>query len=359
VITPAATTPDGGQLTFLGPACACCRQEIIGKFFSAGGQKYHPECFVCSVCGAAIDDTTGFAEDTEGKIYCEKDFDELHAPRCEACKRPVADACIKLGERVWHPDHFVCSGCGVKLRGKPFREDDGLPYCPPCKEIRAKKNATSGEICARCKQPITGEYVIINGQKIHLEHFRCELCHAEFLGGNFKEHEGKQVCLNCYSKIAKQCCARCKKPIVGRTVTALNNIYHPECFCCTVCGDLFTKGSYFEHDGLPYCYFHHNQLFGKVCCVCERVIPDNAINFNDHFYHSTCFKCHGCSKPLTTKAKVMGVDGKAMCGKCFEKLPPEVKKRVMKRKEEEAKQEKIRKKQEKKEAKLLKEELKQ
>lgn len=350
-IKPASVGPDGARLTFGGPACAACGNEIIGKFFSAGGKKYHPECFCCCVCGCQINETTGFGEDQDGKIYCESDFNERNAPRCEACKGPIVDTCIKLGEKVWHPDHFVCSGCGAKLRGKPYREDEGLPYCPKCKEVRTRRKGLGGELCAQCKKPILGEYLIINGQKVHIEHFRCEICQAEFVGGNFKEYEGKHLCASCFGKVARTVCSKCGKPIVGRTVTALNNVYHPECFCCTVCGDLFAKGSYFEHDGKPYCFFHYNQLFGKLCCICEKVIPNNAINFADNYYHEACFKCHGCGTQLTLKSKVTAVDGKAMCHKCFEKLPKDVRERVNKRKKEEAKREKEQKKLEKKEAK--------
>jgi len=351
VIKPAAVGPDGSKLTFNGPACFACGNEIIGKFYSAGGNKYHPECFTCCVCGCEINETTGFGEDQNGKIYCEHDFNELNAPRCEVCKRPIIDTCIKLGERVWHPDHFVCTSCGTRLRGKPYREDEGYPYCPPCKELRNKKKANTGELCAQCKKPITGEYIILNGQKIHIEHFRCEICHSEFLGGNFREYEGKRICLDCFGKVAKTICFKCKKPIIGRTVTALGNVYHPECFCCTVCGDLFAKGSYFEHDGLPYCFFHYNQLFGKICCICDKVIPTGAINFAENFYHETCFKCHGCNCHLTLKSHVSAVDGRPMCSKCFEKLPKEVRERVIKRKKEEEKRAKEQKKLEKAEAK--------
>ena len=351
VIKPAAVGPDGAKLTFNGPACFACGNEIIGKFYSASGNKYHPECFVCCVCGCEINETTGFGEDQNGKIYCENDFNELNAPRCEVCKRPIVDTCIKIGERVWHPDHFVCTSCGARLRGKPYREDEGFPYCPPCKELRNKKKANTGELCAQCKKPITGEYIILNGQKIHIEHFRCEICHSEFLGGNFREYENKRICLDCFAKVAKTICFKCKKPIIGRTVTALGNVYHPECFCCTVCGDLFAKGSYYEHDGLPYCFFHYNQLFGKVCCICDKVIASGAINFAEKFYHEGCFKCHGCNCQLNLKSHVSAVDDRPMCTKCFDKLPKEVRDRVIKRKKEEEKRAKEQKKLEKAEAK--------
>jgi hypothetical protein len=45
--------------------------------------------------------------------------------------------------------------------------------------------------CAKCKLPITGEFIMFRGQKVHSEHFRCEECGSEFKGGNCREYEGR------------------------------------------------------------------------------------------------------------------------------------------------------------------------
>eukprot|EP01107_Rhizomastix_libera_P009935 TRINITY_DN2617_c0_g1_i1.p1 TRINITY_DN2617_c0_g1~~TRINITY_DN2617_c0_g1_i1.p1 ORF type:complete len:509 (-),score=159.32 TRINITY_DN2617_c0_g1_i1:1621-3147(-) len=352
-IQPAAAAPDGSDVEFSGPPCHSCSRPIIGKFFSAAGKQFHPECFVCNVCNIQITEDTGFVEGEDGTIYCEKDFNDKFAPKCETCKKPVTDACIKIGDKLYHPDHFVCNGCGCKLRGKPYREIDGLPYCPPCKELRVKAAASKGELCAKCKQPIVGDYLIINGQKMHPDHFRCEICHADFLGGNFKEHEGKSYCNNCFDKISQSNCHRCQKPITSRSITALNHIFHPECFTCTVCHDPFPAGSFFEKDGEPYCKFHYNKLFGKVCIKCEGLIPGEAIEFGGRHYHPACFGCHGCSKPFSSSSKVTNVEGKPMCNDCFGKLPKEVRKRILDRLEAEQKAKKAQEKAEKAEQKAI------
>ena len=126
-----------------------------------------------------------------GKIYCQEDYLELFGTKCHGCKRPIEDACIRFLDRAYHPNHFVCAECGIGLLGKEYKDDEGDPFCLKCKAIRVRVRATKNDLCARCKKPILGEYIILNGQKIHPEHYRCESCGTEFLGGNAKEYDGK------------------------------------------------------------------------------------------------------------------------------------------------------------------------
>lgn len=48
------------------------------------------------------------------------------------------------------------------------------------------EQAPPTEPCARCKKPITGDFIVLHGQKMHAEHFRCEECGCEFKGGKYE-----------------------------------------------------------------------------------------------------------------------------------------------------------------------------
>lgn len=66
-----------------------------------------------------------------------------------------------------------CLDCGTKLVGAKYIDDEGEgPFCLTCKNNRVKYRPGQGEICAKCKKPINGPYLVLNGQKIHPEHYR-------------------------------------------------------------------------------------------------------------------------------------------------------------------------------------------
>jgi len=320
---PAQQTPTGQKLTFTGPPCSVCGEPIIGRVFAVGDKKYHPQCFQCAHCHRQILESEEFMEE-KGDVYCQDCYYDLFGERCYGCKQPILDKCIRFMDRAYHPEHFACGECGTSLLGVEYKEDEGDPLCMKCKSIRIKIRETKNELCALCKKPIMGEYIILNGQKIHPEHYRCESCGCDFMGGNCKEHNGKNYCYECYEKLVKNVCAGCGKPIIGRSLTALQRTWHPECLCCSVCGETFVQGKYFEHEDKAYCQFHYYKMFGKICPRCQKVVEDDGISAIGQLWHQACFTCHGCSKPLTAKGGVYDYESKPLCKHCFGKLPKAV-----------------------------------
>jgi hypothetical protein len=55
-----------------------------------------------------------------------------------------------------------------------------------------------------------------------------------------------------YLRMLKKVCAACRKPIVGRSMSALNRVWHPEHFVCAHCHEPFGESNFWEKDGLPY-----------------------------------------------------------------------------------------------------------
>jgi len=93
---------------------------------------------------------------------------------------------------VYHPNHFTCQGCGINLVGTQFKEAGGEAYCGECKKnlqlvvgtfinvgsIRFMQTLIvvylpsldpTIHICAKCKKPIIGEYILLFGQRMHPE----------------------------------------------------------------------------------------------------------------------------------------------------------------------------------------------
>eukprot|EP01133_Synstelium_polycarpum_P004360 gene4360-5092_t len=346
-IALAPITPDGRSVKATGPPCGHCGEMIIGVSTNALGKSYHPEHFVCTYCHQPF---KGSFIEHDNKLYCEDDYLDLFSPRCTSCSKPIEDTCITaLGGR-FHPDCFVCSGCGTNLKGKPYKEEDGEVYCNQCKLARQKRLAAKSEICAKCKLPITGEYITLGGQPLHSEHYRCEECGCEFIGKTCHEYEGRLYCYEDYQKQIRNICGSCSKPIIGRSVTALGKVWHPEHFTCTTCQVPFAGSSFREHGGKPYCETHYHQYFGRLCNKCNKPVIDKGVDAFGKVYHREHFCCTGCETLLGKE--VLDWDGKPLCYKCYEALPKEVRKRIKQKKHGDKKSEANREKIARKEAKL-------
>lgn len=69
--------------------CAACNKVILGKVISALNKQWHPEHFTCASCDAELGHITYY--ESNGRPYCEKDYNELFAPRCAYCNGPILE----------------------------------------------------------------------------------------------------------------------------------------------------------------------------------------------------------------------------------------------------------------------------
>lgn len=76
---------------------------------------------------------------------------------CAACKKPIDDECIILGERQWHirPPHLVCGACQDDLTGDLGRarwsEKNDCPFCRTCAETKGRDPQAVGGFSYRSK----------------------------------------------------------------------------------------------------------------------------------------------------------------------------------------------------------------
>lgn len=110
--------------------CESCSLSISGKIVTAGGCRFHPECFICHHCHTALECVAFYEEpeasrverlshtqdtDEEARIprfYCHLDFHELFSPRCKSCKTPIEGEVVVACGAEWHVGHFFCAECG-------------------------------------------------------------------------------------------------------------------------------------------------------------------------------------------------------------------------------------------------------
>ena len=176
---------------------------------------------------------------------------------------------------------------------------------------------------------IEGEFITLQGQKMHPHHFSCHKCKCSFKGANCHEYEGRLYCEPHYRELLAATCAQCRKPITGRAVTALGRQWHPEHFCCAHCEQPFSGMNFMTKNNKAYCETHYFQLFGNMCKWCRKPISGSGVRAAGGMFHQEHFLCSICDKPISG-GKFVAWEGKPNCKSCYTKLPKSVRDRETK-----------------------------
>ncbi|GLD50229.1 leupaxin-like protein [Lates japonicus] len=145
--------------------------------------------------------------------------------------------------------------------------------------------------CASCNKCIVGKMITALGEVWHPEHFVCVVCKTELSSRGFFEREGQPYCDKDYHRLFSPRCAYCKGPIIQNILTALDQTWHPEHFFCTHCGGLFGPEGFLEKDGKPYCCKDFYHLFAPKCSGCGESVKENYLTAANGTWHPECFVC--------------------------------------------------------------------
>ncbi|CAL8337908.1 unnamed protein product [Lota lota] len=232
---------------------------------------------------------------------------------CGACKKPIVGQVVTAMGRTWHPEHFVCTHCQDEIGSRNFFERDGQPYCE-----KDYHNLFSPR-CHYCNGPILDKVVTALDKTWHPEHFFCAQCGSFFGPEGFHEKDGKAFCRKDYFDMFAPKCGGCARAILENYISALNSLWHPECFVCRECFTPFVNGSFFEHDGQPYCEGHYHERRGSLCSGCQKPITGRCITAMAKKFHPEHFVCAFCLKQLN-KGTFKEQNDKPYCQGCFIKL---------------------------------------
>lgn len=161
---------------FMGICCRCNR-KVIGETngCTAQDQVYHVSCFTCMECGTMLTGKQFYSMDT--KPYCEACYVNT-LERCSVCSKPVTDRLLRATGKPYHPDCFVCVVCGKSLDGIPFTVDATSQI--HCIEDFHKKFAPRCCVCHQPIMPKKGQEetvrVVAMDKSFHVECYRCEDC---------------------------------------------------------------------------------------------------------------------------------------------------------------------------------------
>lgn len=85
---------------------------------------------------------------------------------------------------------------------------------------------------------------------------------------------------------------------------------------------------HYEHQGQAYCELHFKEIIGIRCFSCSKIITSEHIKALNKPWCENCFRCTACDHKLNVKEKLVSVDGRPTCLKCWALMPSELKKRL-------------------------------
>ncbi|RXM30432.1 RanBP2-like and GRIP domain-containing protein 3 [Acipenser ruthenus] len=111
--------------------------------------------------------------------------------------------------------------------------------------------------------------------------------------------------------------------IIGRVIKAMNNSWHPDCFCCDICQQVLADVGFVKNAGRHLCRPCHNREkargLGKyICQKCHAIIDELPLIFKNDPYHPDHFNCTNCGKELTADAREL--KGELYCLPCHDKM---------------------------------------
>ncbi|XP_034025602.1 paxillin [Thalassophryne amazonica] len=232
---------------------------------------------------------------------------------CGACCKPIVGQVVTAMGRTWHPEHFVCTHCQEEIGTRNFFEREGQPYC------EKDYHHLFSPRCYYCNGPILDKVVTALDRTWHPEHFFCAQCGSFFGPEGFHEKDGKAYCRKDYFDMFAPKCGGCARAILENYISALSCLWHPECFVCRECFTPFVNGSFFEHEGQPYCEVHYHERRGSLCSGCQKPITGRCITAMSKKFHPEHFVCAFCLKQLN-KGTFKEQNDKPYCHGCFLKL---------------------------------------
>uniref|UniRef100_A0A8C9NZS4 Paxillin n=1 Tax=Spermophilus dauricus TaxID=99837 RepID=A0A8C9NZS4_SPEDA len=217
---------------------------------------------------------------------------------CGACKKPIAGQVVTAMGKTWHPEHFVCTHCQEEIGSRNFFERDGQPYCE-----KDYHNLFS----PRCYYCISGHDKVVTAldRTWHPEHFFCAQCGAFFGPEGFHEKDGKAYCRKDYFDMFAPKCGGCARAILENYISALNTLWHPECFVCRVRNPIFQHQSFWQHSHSP-CLGTQESNLSCITAMAKKFHPEH-------------FVCAFCLKQLN-KGTFKEQNDKPYCQNCFLKL---------------------------------------
>uniref|UniRef100_A0A3P8X057 Four and a half LIM domains protein 1 n=1 Tax=Cynoglossus semilaevis TaxID=244447 RepID=A0A3P8X057_CYNSE len=294
-------------------------------FLSSGPRSYltatMTERFDCYYCRDKLHGKKYVKKDD--KHMCVKCFDKLCANTCAECKRPIGADAKELHHknRYWHEDCFRCAKCYKPLASEPFSaRDDGKIMCGKC---GAREDGNRCQGCYKVVMPGT-KSVEYKNKVWHEDCFTCFDCKQPIGTKSFLTKGEDVYCSGCHDKKFAKKCFHCKQPITSGGISYQEQPWHSDCFVCRTCRKPLAEARFTSHENNVYCVDCYKTDVAKKCHGCKNPITGfghgtNVVNYEGYAWHEYCFTCKRCSLSLANKRFVISGDN-IYCPDCAKKL---------------------------------------
>eukprot|EP01004_Peranema_trichophorum_P010477 NODE_9273_length_607_cov_29.425620_g8641_i0.p1 GENE.NODE_9273_length_607_cov_29.425620_g8641_i0~~NODE_9273_length_607_cov_29.425620_g8641_i0.p1 ORF type:complete len:147 (-),score=17.14 NODE_9273_length_607_cov_29.425620_g8641_i0:115-555(-) len=104
--------------------------------------------------------------------------------------------------------------------------------------------------CSRCGEVIRGRHVDAIGVRWHPWCLLCDDCGKPIFEDSFRSDGEVAAHASCLTAFRPRPCAKCGEDVEGWIVCAMDVIWHPHCFTCTICEKPIEK-KHKVYDGNP------------------------------------------------------------------------------------------------------------
>lgn len=231
--------------------CRICGGEVIDELgLTVENNIYHPECFLCTECGAPVN---GEMLAVHNKFY------HVKCMMCHHCFTPLAGNKFMMDKEF----HLYCND---HMHSKSRR----FPHCPGCSEQLDERLKTLKAMdviwhvkcfkCCVCSDPLEGNFYTRAGGQPTGRNLFCQKCyHAQF-GGAVSISSTKtldSVCGMCYGKFVAK-----REYVKAKSQGGKHLYFHPHCFKCAFPTKNFIRcptninKKFFIFEDKPYCELH-------------------------------------------------------------------------------------------------------
>uniref|UniRef100_A0A4W5N793 Four and a half LIM domains 1b n=1 Tax=Hucho hucho TaxID=62062 RepID=A0A4W5N793_9TELE len=227
-------------------------------------------------------------------------------------------------------DSMNCKYCREDLSGKKYVKQEEKPFCVRCHDQ------------FWCRRPIgiDSKELQHKGRYWHADCFRCYKCYKTLAKESFSAKDDGIKCGKCSSpEDAPRCNAYYKAILAGRGPYGLrlNQVifiptlrfieittggvnyqeqpWHSECFVCSSCRKPLAGTRFTSHEEKAFCVDCYKTTVAKKCFGKAT----NVVNYEGSSWHEYCFNCKKCSLSLANKRFVANA-GDIFCSDCAKKL---------------------------------------
>jgi LIM domain-containing protein len=191
------------------PLCNVCQTAVTAadEACQSMGYLYHAACFACCCCGRMLCGKAFYF--INNKVFCEDDYKnsglQEMAAKCTACGHLILDTILKAMDKTYHPGCFRCTGCNVCLDNQPFIiNSNGLVFC--IKDYHML-NAPVCSVCREPILPDEGSEetirIVAMDKDFHVDCYHCQDCGMQLtdeLDKRCHPFNDRLLCRSCHTR---------------------------------------------------------------------------------------------------------------------------------------------------------------